>query len=52
MPKPTEARPDGARFRFLPVQTRVPLRFGPETLTSVTCDPVCLQARQAERREK
>ncbi|MBD3344930.1 MAG: hypothetical protein GF401_07700 [Chitinivibrionales bacterium] len=26
---------------FLPVETRVPLKFGPETLTSVTCARVC-----------
>ena len=27
---------------FLPVETRVPLKFGPETLTEVTCARVCL----------
>ncbi len=27
----------GAELYLLPVQTRVPLKFGPETLTSVTC---------------
>ncbi|MEM7534042.1 MAG: enolase C-terminal domain-like protein [Chloroflexota bacterium] len=27
---------------FLPVETRVPLKFGPETLTSVTCARVCM----------
>jgi len=27
---------------FLPVQTRVPLKFGPETLTSVICARVCV----------
>ncbi|MBD3320126.1 MAG: hypothetical protein GF350_03435 [Chitinivibrionales bacterium] len=26
---------------FIPVKTRVPLKFGPETLTSVTCARVC-----------
>ena len=28
---------------FLPVTTRVPLKFGPETLTSVTCARVCMR---------
>ena len=27
---------------FLPVETRVPLKFGPETLTEVTCARVCM----------
>ena len=27
---------------FIPVQTRVPLKFGPETLTSVICARVCV----------
>lgn len=31
------------RLYFLPVQTRVPLKFGHETLTSVTCARVCLR---------
>jgi len=33
----------GVRLFFLPVQTRVPLKFGPETLTSVTCARVALR---------
>jgi len=33
----TDIRPVSASLYFLPVQTRVPLKFGPETLTSVTC---------------
>jgi L-alanine-DL-glutamate epimerase-like enolase superfamily enzyme len=37
MPKPTDIRVTGCSLFFLPVQTRVPLKFGPETLTSVTC---------------
>ncbi|MEQ8848893.1 enolase C-terminal domain-like protein [Botrimarina sp.] len=32
-----DARPVGAEVYFLPVATRVPLKFGAETLTSVTC---------------
>jgi L-alanine-DL-glutamate epimerase-like enolase superfamily enzyme len=31
------------RLYFIPVQTRVPLKFGPETLTSVTCARVALR---------
>jgi L-alanine-DL-glutamate epimerase-like enolase superfamily enzyme len=30
------------RLYFIPVETRVPLKFGPETLTSVTCARVAL----------
>lgn len=37
MSKPTDIRPVGAALYFLPVETRVPLKFGTETLTSVTC---------------
>src|SRR5450759_4732255 len=42
MPKPTDVRVVGAALFFLPVQTRVPLKFGPETLTTVTCARVRL----------
>ena len=37
MPLDTDVRPIGAELYFVPVQTRVPLKFGPETLTHVTC---------------
>jgi L-alanine-DL-glutamate epimerase-like enolase superfamily enzyme len=37
MPKPTDIRPIGVELYFLPVETRMPLKFGPETLTYVTC---------------
>jgi hypothetical protein len=33
----SDVRPVATRFYFLPVETRVPLKFGPETLTYVTC---------------
>jgi L-alanine-DL-glutamate epimerase-like enolase superfamily enzyme len=33
----TSIRPQAVDLYFLPVQTRVPLKFGPETLTSVIC---------------
>jgi len=37
MGKVTDIRTVGAALYFLPVQTRVPLKFGTETLTHVTC---------------
>lgn len=37
MIKQTDTQITGAKLYFLPVQTRVPLKFGPETLTTVTC---------------
>ncbi len=37
MSKTCDIRMTGARLHFLPVETRVPLKFGPETLTYVTC---------------
>jgi L-alanine-DL-glutamate epimerase-like enolase superfamily enzyme len=37
MSKPTDIRVTAATLYFLPIQTRVPLKFGKETLTSVTC---------------
>src|SRR5512142_3355912 len=41
------ARPIAAELYFLPVRTRVPLKFGPETLTSVTCARVRLRIANA-----
>ncbi|MEZ4663789.1 MAG: hypothetical protein R2911_40160 [Caldilineaceae bacterium] len=35
---------------FLPVETRVPLKFGPETLTTVTCARVCMTIHGADGR--
>jgi L-alanine-DL-glutamate epimerase-like enolase superfamily enzyme len=40
----------GLKLFFIPVQTRVPLKFGPETLTSVTCFRVCLGVVDQENR--
>jgi len=37
MGKATDVRPCDVTLYFLPVETRVPLKFGPETLTEVTC---------------
>ena len=38
----TDVRPVSVDLYFLPVQTRVPLKFGPETLTSVICARVAM----------
>jgi len=45
MPRRTDIRAAGATLYFLPVQTRVPLKFGPETLTHVTCARVRMTVR-------
>lgn len=37
MAKPTDVKVIGVTVYFLPVRTRVPLKFGTETLTEVTC---------------
>lgn len=44
------ARPVGCRLWFLPVKTRVPLKFGAETLDSVTCARVCLEVEDPKGR--
>ena len=43
MSKATDVRVLTAELHFLPVTTRVPLKFGPETLTAVTCARVRLR---------
>lgn len=48
MPKSSDIRPQAASLYFLPVQTRVPLKFGTETLTQVTCARVELQVVDRE----
>jgi len=50
MPKSTDIHPIGAELYFLPVQTRVPLKFGPETLTHVTCARVRLRVADGKGR--
>lgn len=37
MGKPTDVRPVAASVFFLPIRTRMPLKFGPEITTEVTC---------------
>src|SRR5262245_59647382 len=43
MSKATDIRVVAARLYFLPLRTRVPLKFGTETVTSVTCARACLR---------
>jgi L-alanine-DL-glutamate epimerase-like enolase superfamily enzyme len=43
MGKATDIRTAGAALYFLPVQTRVALKFGAETLTQVTCARACVK---------
>src|SRR5687768_18371453 len=43
--KPTDIRVTGARLHFLPIQARVPLKFGHETVTEVTCARACVRVR-------
>ncbi len=45
--RPTDVTPRAAALYFLPVETRVPLKFGTETLTSVTCARACLEVERA-----
>jgi len=48
--KRTDVSPKGVSLYFLPVETRVPLKFGPETLTYVTCARVRMRVADAEGR--
>ncbi|MEW4570353.1 mandelate racemase/muconate lactonizing enzyme family protein [Tautonia sp. JC769] len=48
MPSPKDARVVAASLYFLPIKTRVPLKFGPETLTHVTCARVKLTVTDDE----
>ena len=41
--RPTDARVNRVELYFLPVATRIPLKFGSETLTTVTCARVRIQ---------
>ena len=40
----------GVRLYFLPIETRIPLKFGAETLTSVTCARACVTVEDADGR--
>lgn len=50
MSKPTDIQPVAASLFFLPVKTRVPLKFGTETLTYVTCARVNLRVKDRQGR--
>ena len=43
--KATDARAIGTELYLLPISTRMPLKFGPDTLTSVTCARVKLNIK-------
>jgi L-alanine-DL-glutamate epimerase-like enolase superfamily enzyme len=45
-----DVRARSVRLYFLPVETRVPLKFGAETLTHVTCARVCMEVADASGR--
>ncbi len=51
MSKLTDVRPIAAALYLLPVRTRVPLKFGSETLTQVTCARVRVDVRGNDGRE-
>lgn len=48
--KPTDVRPIAAELVFLPITTRMPLKFGPEITTRVTCARVKLTVEDRQGR--
>jgi L-alanine-DL-glutamate epimerase-like enolase superfamily enzyme len=44
----TDVSPIAVALYFIPVKTRVPLKFGPETLTSVICARACVTVANSE----
>src|SRR5262249_42908147 len=50
---PTDLRPVAVELYFLPIQSRMPLKFGPEVTTEVTCARVrmTVEDRQGRRAE-
>ncbi|MBI1323908.1 hypothetical protein GC170_12095 [bacterium] len=42
MPLPTDIRPRACSMYLLPIKTRMPLKFGPEVTTEVTCARISL----------
>src|SRR2546421_2519536 len=50
MRKSTDIRVAGAALYFLPIQTRIPLKFGTETTTSVTCARVAVRVTDGQGR--
>ena len=51
MSKETDVRVADAAVYFLPVETRVPLKFGPETTTHVVCARVCMRVKDVKGNE-
>ena len=51
MPRDTDISVKATTLYYLPVETRVPLKFGPETLSSVTCARVELTVADAAGRQ-
>ena len=49
MPRPTDIRPVAISLYFLPIKTRVPLKFGPEITTEVTCARVKMTVADSQR---
>lgn len=45
MSRPTDISIAGVSLYLIPIETRMPLKFGPEVLTEVTCARVCLKVR-------
>src|SRR5437867_3154615 len=50
MGKPTDIRVVGTRLYFLPIRMRMPLKFGPETVTAVTCARACVRVADSRGR--
>jgi len=48
MAKPTDIRPIASSLYFLPVEARVPLKFGTSVMTHVTCARVCVEVADAQ----
>ncbi len=51
MPKPTDIRVREATVYFLPITFRVPLKFGPETVTSAVCLRVRVRVEDGNGRQ-
>lgn len=45
---PTDIRIRSARWFPIPIETRVPLKFGAETVTEVVCARVCLEVERSD----
>jgi hypothetical protein len=50
MPKPTDFRPVAVELHFLPITARMPLKFGPEVTTEVTCARVKMTVEDSQGR--